>query len=168
MRRTVYALAAVCCLVLLSVSVQAKQVIGWVERARITPGNFIIHAKIDTGAKTSSLNAGNIKEFMRHGEEWVRFTVTNREGKSTTIERRLRRVAVIKRHFGGKQERLVVRMGICLAGVYRYAEVNLVDRSGFNYGLLIGRSFLQGRLIVDPSRTFTTEPDCPGRGGNEQ
>ena len=168
MLRTGRALAVAGCLLLLSVSVQARQVIGWVERARISPGNFVMHAKIDTGAKTSSLNAHDIKEFTRNGEEWVRFTVTNREGASSTLERRLRRVAVIKRHFGGKQERLVVRMGICIAGVYRYAEVNLVDRSGFNYGLLIGRSFLKGRLIVDPAKTFTAEPDCGERGGDGQ
>jgi hypothetical protein len=166
MKRTGWALAIIF-LMLGSAAVQAKQVIGWVERVRVTPGDIVMNAKIDTGAKTSSLNARDIKEFSRNGEQWVRFTVTNREGGTVSIERRLRRVAVIKRHFGGKERRLVVRLGICVAGVYRYAEVNLVDRSGFNYGLLIGRSFLKGRLVVDPGRTFTVEPECGTSRGDE-
>jgi hypothetical protein len=49
-----------------------------------------------------------------------------------------------------------------LGDFYREAEVNLVDRSGFNYQMLIGRSFLAGNLIVDPSIKYTTKPICKG------
>ena len=52
------------------------------------------------------------------------------------------------------------RMGICIGNYYSEAEVNLVDRSRFKYPLLIGRSFMGDRLLIDPSAQFTLEPGC--------
>jgi hypothetical protein len=66
----------------------------------------------------------------------------------------------IREHGNRQQERPVVRLGICLGRAYRLAEVNLVDRSGFDYRLLIGRKVLSGTVIVDPSRAWLLAPDC--------
>ncbi|MGH8555638.1 MAG: RimK/LysX family protein, partial [Gammaproteobacteria bacterium] len=46
----------------------AKEVVGWVERIKLYPGEMILKAKIDTGAKHSSVNARNIDEFTRDGD----------------------------------------------------------------------------------------------------
>ena len=51
-------------------------------------------------------------------------------------------------------------LGICLGTIYKEVEVNLVDRSHFNYQLLIGRNFLIDSFLVDPSLTFSTKPKC--------
>jgi len=72
------------------------------------------------------------------------------------------RMARIKRHFGKEQVRYVVKLGICLGSVYREAEVTLVDRTGFNYPLLVGRNFLKDDFLIDPSATFLNKPDCKG------
>ena len=45
-----------------------KQVVGWVEYVTILPENIKIKAKLDTGARTSSLNAVNMVEFERGGD----------------------------------------------------------------------------------------------------
>ena len=137
-----------------------KQVVGWIEGVRIYPGNLLVRAKLDTGAKNSSLNAPRIVQFERHGEEWVRFDVTDRQGKRATLERKVHRVAKIKQRGAKAEERLVVRLGICLGGVYREAEVNLTDRTGFNYQMIIGRSYLKEGFLIDSSATFTTESNC--------
>ena len=145
---------------------ESKHVVGWVERVAIYPGDLVVRAKIDTGARTASLNCECVQHFKRDGEEWVRFTVVNTKGKSISLERRVVRTATIKRHFGGEQHRPVIRLGICLGGVYEETEVNLVDRSGFNYQMLIGRNFLKEDFVVDPARTFLSDPRCadaPGR-----
>jgi hypothetical protein len=139
---------------------QGKQVVGWLEKVCIYPGNLVVIAKLDTGAKNSSLNASNITEFTHNGEQWVRFNVTSRYGKTVTIERKVHRMAKIKRHGGRVQPRYSIHLGICLGDFCREAEVNLVDRSGFNYQMLISRSFLAGNLIVDPSIKYTTKPIC--------
>ena len=137
-----------------------KPVIGWVERVRIYPGNFEIHAKIDTGAKTSSLNAPNMKIFRRDGEDWVSFAVTNRRGKTRKFEERIVRIAKIRRHGGNIQQRPVVMLGICVGSVFQKTQVNLIDRNNFNYQMLIGRRFLSKQVVVDPGRTFIAKPSC--------
>lgn len=139
-----------------------KLIVGWVEKVRIFPGNVVVHAKVDTGADNSSLNAPAMEEFTRDGAKWVRFDFTTREGKTVTIEREVVRVAKIKRHTGKRQERPVVRMRICIGNVSREAEVNLVDRSRFKYEMLIGRSFMGDKLLVDPSKKYTRDPLCAG------
>jgi hypothetical protein len=58
--------------------------------------------------------------------------------------------------------RPVIRLGICLGNVYKEVEVNLQDRSKFNYQMLIGRSYLKNSFLVDASATFTVETNCQG------
>ena len=138
----------------------AKPVVGWVERVHLYPGNFEIHAKIDTGAKTSSLNAPNLKIFQRDGEEWASFDVTNRRGITMHFEAKIVRTVKIRRHGGRFQKRPVIMMGLCVGNVYQETQVNLIDRKNFNYQMLIGRRFMAQNLIVDPGRTFITKPKC--------
>lgn len=59
--------------------------------------------------------------------------------------------------FGEVQERMVVK-------TYKETEVTLVDRSGLTYPTLVGRNFLQGHFIVDPSINYKTSPQCRGPG----
>lgn len=139
-----------------------KQLVGWIEKVRILPGNLIISAKIDTGADNSSLHVNDFTLVVRGNEQWVRFSVTDDDGKEHSFERKLVRVAKIKRHSGPRQERPVVMLEICIGKFRREAQVNLVDRSKFKYPLLIGRSFSANALEVDPGGKYTVEPDCPG------
>lgn len=141
-----------------------KQVMGWAERVRVEPAGIIFHAKLDTGARTSSINAHNIEEFERDGETWVRFEVINRRREAVQLEMPKVREVKIMEHSGDPQRRPVVLMGICLGKIYKEVEVNLVDRSEFIYGMLLGRTFLKGDVIVDPSRQYTTKPDCKRNG----
>jgi len=144
----------------------AKEVIGWVENALILPQKIMIKAKIDTGAKSSSLHCDCIDKFRRDGEQWVRFSLTDSDDKHYTIEKKVVRTVKIKRHFGDVQKRDVVRMGICVSGHYEETDVSLIDRSGFNYSLLIGRRYLQDNFIVDPSVSFTVNPHCELQSDN--
>ena len=141
-------------------SAQDKEVVGWLEKVRIYPGDLVIHAKLDTGAKNSSLNASHVTAFERDGEQWVRFDVTSRYGKTATIERKVKRVVKIKRHGAKSQARFAINLGICLKNSYKEVEVNLAERSDFLYQMLIGRSFLAGSFVVDPSAKYTKKPDC--------
>ncbi len=139
---------------------KARQIVGWVEHVTILPENLKIKAKLDTGAKNSSLNAVNVTEFKRGGDTFVRFDLTNWKGRTETIEAKVIRMAKIKQHNSKPELRPVIRIGICLQKVYKEVEVNLENRSNFNYQLLIGRSFLKGEFAVDPSKTFTIKTDC--------
>jgi hypothetical protein len=141
---------------------QNKDIVGRVEKVRIYPGDLVLRAKLDTGAKNSSLHAPNITKFEKNGETWVRFSVRDHKGEDATIERKVIRQAKIKQKNRDSERRPVIMLGICLGRQYREVEVNLVDRTEFNYQLLIGRSFMIGHIVVDPELKFTAEPDCVG------
>ena len=136
------------------------KVVGLIERVKIHPGNLVIHAKFDTGARNSSLHATNITRFKRSGEKWIRFDVVNRAGETVTLERKVERIVGIKRKKGESRKRIVIRLGICLGDIYKEVEVNLENRSKFAHLMLIGRSFMLGDIHVDPSTSYTTEPTC--------
>lgn len=140
--------------------VEAKEVVGWIEKVRVYPGNLVLHAKLDTGADNCSLNAPHIEYFERKNEKWVRFEAVNREGNTVTLERKLVRTARVKRKGAKHQERPVVLLGICIGNIYKEVEVNLVDRSHYKYQMLIGRKFLKGDLLIDSSVKYTLEPKC--------
>lgn len=143
-----------------------KEIVGWVEKVKIFPSNLIVQGKLDTGADYSSLSASKIEEFEKDGEPWVKFSVENRYGEVREISERVQRTALIKRH-GGKspQKRPVIRLSICLGSHYMQTDVNLVDRSNFDYQMLIGRNFLAGNVLIDPASTYVAEPSCKGAPG---
>jgi hypothetical protein len=138
-----------------------KKVVGWIEKVRIHPGNFVVHAKLDSGAEYCSLDAANLTEFERNGQRWVRFDLTERDGQKITLERPLLRTATIKRHYSKSQQRPVITLGVCLGDIYRETEVNLVNRTGFQYRMLLGRKFMEGAVIIDPAARYTVAPECP-------
>jgi hypothetical protein len=138
-------------------------VVGLQENVRVDPGGLIFAAKLDTGADHSSIHAEDVSLLERDGETWVRFQLVTAEGRSVQLERKLVRLARIKKAVGKKKARPVVTLRICRGSISREIEVNLVDRSGFRNRMIIGRSFMTDALLVDPSRQFTAEPRCPRR-----
>ncbi len=139
----------------------AKRLLGWVERALVTDAGISVKAKLDSGARTSSLDARNIKRFKRNGEEMVRFDFVNPgDGRRVQMERPVVRNVRIREHGGGYQRRPVVEVWLCIGDVAREVEVTLANRRGFIYPLLVGRRALEGAIVIDPEETFTTPPTC--------
>lgn len=138
---------------------------GWVEKVRLEPHGIPLKAKLDTGAKTSSLHAENIERFSRDGQKWVRFEMTmedaNGDPQQLKLEKRRVRGVRIKEHEGEYDRRSVVEMSFCLGGERYSTEFTLVDRSRFIYPVLLGRRFLAGFAPVDASKTFTRTLACP-------
>lgn len=137
-----------------------KQIVGWAEIVSIYPGIIKIKAKLDTGADHSSLNAKKIEYFDVAGEPWVRFELHNFEERLETYEARIVRIAKIKRLGQEAVNRPTINLGICIGSTYKEVDVNLTDRSGFNYQMLIGRSFLKGSFLIDPELSFIGRAHC--------
>lgn len=145
-----------------------KKIFGLNEYVALPELNVQLPAKLDTGAQTASLSAHNIERFKRDGENWVRFYLE--DGHAQPIERPLARVSKIKRRAGDfdpDEERTytarpVIELELCLGGTRRNIEVNLTDRSAFQYPLLIGsRALTRFGALVDPSLTYAAgSPDC--------
>ena len=137
------------------------EIVGWVENVILVGPGIHLKAKLDTGAETSSLDAGIIKKFRKDGKRWVRFRIIDRQsGKEYVMVReRVRTIGVVQ-HDGTAQTRPVVLMNVCIAHRLMTTEVSLIDRSEFNYPLLLGRNTLKSFALIDPSNTFLSDPDC--------
>ncbi len=139
-----------------------RQTIGYLEDVNVYPGKVTVRAKIDSGAATSSLDVGKIEEFEIGGEPWVRFRLGGNAGEGMLVERPLHKLANVRRSGTAVQTRYVITLGICLGGFYKEAEVNLNDRSGMSYRMLIGRRFLEDKFLIDASAKHLTKPECAG------
>ena len=164
-----YILAFLLCIPGLSLAGE-KTVYGLNEYAELAGIDLQVAAKLDTGAKTASLSARDIKRFKRDGESWVRFYLAIDDAHSHPIERPLARVSKIKRRSGDYDpesdknytSRPVISLEICMGKVLRTIEVNLTDRSAFQYPLLIGSEALKRfDALVDPSLKYAAgKPAC--------
>lgn len=134
-----------------------RVVAGWVEKIILADQQLKLRAKLDTGAKTSSIHAENIKRFERDGEPWVKFTlpaIDVEDAKSHVVERPVVRTVLIKRHKLESARRTVVEMGFCINAHYYETEFTLANRSNYLYPVLLGRRFLEENIIVDPAERF--------------
>lgn len=134
--------------------------LGWIERAHLYPGKMALEAKLDTGAQTSSLHC-KCQPFNQDGKEWVRFQIQGTDGRTVVVERPIIRTARITRQSGHDEFRPVVMIGLCLANRYREVEFTLVDRTGFEYPLLVGRNFLRHeKILVHSGKKNMHDPSC--------
>ncbi|MDH3580130.1 MAG: RimK/LysX family protein [Hyphomicrobiales bacterium] len=135
-------------------------VAGWIEHVWLTDNKERLQAKLDTGAKSSSIHAEQMETFSRNGQDWVRFSLRNEVGAELRVQRPVARTATIKRAGSESQERLVVRLVICLGGFTGETDFTLADRAGMNYPILIGRKFMDDRFLVSSSLTFQLDGRC--------
>jgi hypothetical protein len=145
---------------LFSQAAYCKETIGWVEFVSLQPGDIVLKAKIDSGAKSSSLHCKCQSIYEKNGKKWIILSLKNNSGKKITLKRQVTRMVKIKRHFGDAQRRPVIRLGVCLGNVYKEIDVNIIDRSGLNYQMLIGRNYLAGDFLIDTAVTLTSNPRC--------
>lgn len=132
-----------------------KQVLGWKEWIKIGTKADVMRAKLDSGARTSSLHAENIEEFERDGREWVRFSMKDPgedDAKSILVKAPVQRVARVKNTDGTIERRFVVELGFTVGDRQFREEFNLNDRTGMTCPVLIGRNALRHLGYVDCSR----------------
>ncbi|MFN7877288.1 MAG: ATP-dependent zinc protease [Pirellula sp.] len=131
---------------------------GWCESVSL-PGLGIeaVVAKLDTGAVVSSLHATQIEYFSKKRCEWVRFRTIDMGAHTTSVvrcEARLLSKRSIRSSNGSVELRPVVETSLYLGGFEWTIELSLNDRSQLECPLLLGRSALQSRCLIDCSRRF--------------
>jgi len=146
-------------------SAEEPPVFGWVENAVMMPWEIQVKAKLDSGALTSSLDARDIKMFTRSGEEWVRFRLKLEDQESGEVfsdqlERPLYRDQAV-RGAGGRDERPVVLLEVCVGNTTYEEQFSLRDREDMNYPMLLGRRTISHLGLLDVRKTFIHKtPDC--------
>lgn len=116
-----------------------------------------IKARVDSGAKTSSLHAVNINPFKRHGSNWVSFEVHPLQDNRRTVARCEAEVVdrrTVRSSSGESEKRLVVKVPFRLGEVDLEIELTLTNRDSMGYRMLLGREAMAGRMLVDPEASF--------------
>jgi hypothetical protein len=132
--------------------------LGWREWLALPAlGIGAIKAKLDTGARTSSLSIVSAEPFEREGRLHVRFFVRprRRSDRIVVCEAPIVDRRPVTDSGGHTVERWFIRTGIVLGGRRFETDINLTDRRAMLFPLLLGRSALAGRFRVDPALSYT-------------
>jgi hypothetical protein len=135
-------------------------IIGWREWVSLPQlGIDKIKVKIDTGARTSALHACSIKPFWENGVEKISFDIHPFQHTTTYVVTCVAEV-IDKRWVtdsgGHEEERYVICTPICIAGTLWPIEITLTERENMLFRMLLGRSALRKRFIVNPAKSFVT------------
>jgi hypothetical protein len=132
--------------------------IGWREWVALPELEVrAIKAKIDTGARTSALHAYRIEPFRRAGGLWVRFELhpmQRSEATKVTCEARAVDERLVRNSGGGVERRYVIRTLLRLGEETWPIELALTNRDQMGFRMLLGRTALQGRALIEPGRSY--------------
>lgn len=136
----------------------SSTIAGWREWVSLpAAGVPWIKAKLDTGARTSSLHVFDVEEFEGPDGDWVRFDVhpwqDSRED-SVTVECRVHDRRRVRSSSGHSEVRVVVLLDIALLGRTVPAEFTLTNRDAMGFRMLIGRQALKRGFVVDSARSY--------------
>nr|WP_252732535.1 30S ribosomal protein S6--L-glutamate ligase [Cellulophaga baltica] len=116
-----------------------------------------IKARVDSGAKTSSIQAANTKVFTKGAQEWVKFEVNPiQDNRSITIKTEAKLIdrRTVKSSSGIAEERFVVRTPITLGDDTFEIELTLANRDTMEFRMLLGREALNNRFVVNSAENF--------------
>lgn len=123
-----------------------KLVVGEVERVWVEPPGAFLEARIDAGAELSFIAAEEPMEFERDGNKWIRFGVTVDE-QTVSVERPLKRFARAR-----NERRPIVDLRVQLGDARENVEFALIDLSGQEQRVVLGRNFLTDVALLDVGR----------------
>ena len=122
------------------VSIKGLATLGAIESVTLPDSGITLKARIDTGAKTSSLDARALEVFQKNKKKWVRFKVPYK-GKMISMEHPVTRFHRIKRHDKESERRPVITINARIGNLVRPTQFSLRSREGYEYPVLIGERF---------------------------
>ncbi len=138
--------------------IDSKIKVGWREWVSLPDlGVPAIKVKLDTGARTSSLHAFAIEPFRSGGRLKVHFGVhplQRREdikvfGSAEVVDQRY-----VVDSGGHREMRYVIQTPIRMGQRSWDIEISLTNRDIMRFRMLLGRTAMQGRLLVDPQGSY--------------
>ncbi len=139
-------------------AIGAATLVGWREWCALPElGVAAIKAKIDTGARSSALHVERLEEFQRNNARWVRFELIPRSRRQRTrivLESPVVDERLVTDSGGNRGNRLFIRTQVVIGGHSWPIEINLTNRKGMLFPMLLGRTAIAGRLHIDPAQSF--------------
>lgn len=140
---------------------KARQIVmGWREWVALPLlGLPAIKVKVDTGAYTSSLHTFLLEPFEQGGRLKVRFGVHPLQGRkdveifcvADVVDRRM-----VKSSNGRRERRYVIRTPLGIGASAWPIEITLASRENMNFRMLLGRTAMQGHVIINPGASYLT------------
>ena len=136
----------------------SRAVVGWREWVALPQaGVDWVKAKIDTGARSSSIHAFDLESFEKDGQEWVRFSIhpwqksdeDHVELSLPVLDRR-----EVRSSNGQTAQRYAVALDVTLAGQTITTEMTLSNRDEMGFRMLIGREALERGFLVDSAISY--------------
>lgn len=147
----------------------AQTILGWREWISLPElGISGIKAKIDTGARSSSLHAIDIHTITVDGEQWVEFKVQPLQHQTDApihCRAPIKDYRQVTDSGGHRSMRYVVETTINIGNEQFTAEVTLADRSQMMFRMLLGRTAMKNRYTVDPGRSYCASQKPPRATG---
>ena len=132
--------------------------IGWREWVGFPDwGMPYIKAKVDTGARTSSLHVMNLEWTDKDGERWVQFDISPwQRSHRDTVRASAQVIATrdIKSSSGAIDHRPVILAAVRVAGCDIQAELTLTNRDEMGFRMLLGREAIRHRFLIDPGMSY--------------
>lgn len=138
-----------------------RPTIGWREWVSLPDLSVEwIKAKVDTGARTSSLHAFDVERFRARGRDMVRFLIhpDQRSVERTILaEAELLEERKVKNSGGQTEVRPVILTTVAILGERLEVELTLTRRDLMGFRMLLGRQAVRNRFLVDPGRSYYSQ-----------
>ena len=135
--------------------------IGWREWVGLPElGVGAIKAKVDTGALSSALHALDVERFRRGGKQMVRFKIPHRQRDARptiSAEAEIRAEKRVRSSSGLVEARPMLRTLLRIGGRTWLIDLTLSRRDAMGFRLLLGRSAVRGKFVVDPGRSYLVD-----------
>ena len=132
--------------------------LGWREWVGLPELNIDqIKAKIDTGARSSALHAFAIEPYRKEGQRWVMFAIHPKQKHSDIFiecHAPIKDRRIVSDSGGHKQRRYVIETQLILGKSVITAEITLTNRDSMLFRMLIGRTAMNNRFIIDPNSSY--------------
>jgi len=132
--------------------------LGWREWVELPELNIHqIKAKIDTGARSSALHAFAIEPYRKNGQRWVMFAIHPKQRHSDVFiecHAPIKDRRIVTDSGGHKQRRYVIETQLVLGQSRINAEMTLTNRDSMLFRMLIGRTTMNNRFIIDPNSSY--------------